>query len=371
MGGEKEKQWQGHRWLREQRESPETIKKERKETVAVRCQAPYKAKMPKKRPPSQQPKETCAHRWVRQSTLSSCLSLLLLPQHIMRCAIARQSPTELNLKWRIKIPESFLQTTWAGTFWASRQTQRQWDVQWEGLWDVQWRQAADSGSDKCSTQCSAPCDENSSTVRIALYIEIVKNHRVLGAVSGAWLGLMAKRDERRQREVARCQRKRRRWRLPRRVKANFRWRRLLSHVFHYTLHTVLPSLSLSLPCHSRPSPLSFSIVVSITACPARDISHIDDIQLIEPVWSMMKALAVFLFIFSSAFLSIFFSSFTSHTLPPFAVVFCVYKITMLKIKSSARNETSAKTHNTQQIIEQHFIYLPYLCVFVWKYIYAG
>lgn len=235
----------------------DTIKKERKETVAVRCQAPYKAKMPKKRPPSQQPKETCAHRWVRQSTLSSCLSLLLLPQHIMRCAIARQSPTELNLKWRIKIPESFLQTTWAGTFWASRQTQRQWDVQWEGLWDVQWRQAADSGSDKCSTQCSAPCDENSSTVRIALYIEIVKNHRVLGAVSGAWLGLMAKRDERRQREVARCQRKRRRWRLPRRVKANFRCRRLLSHVFHYTLHTVLPSLSLSPLSFSPLSPIFF------------------------------------------------------------------------------------------------------------------
>lgn len=96
-------------------------------------------------------------------------------------------------------------------FWASRQTQRQCDVQWEGQWEGRTsRQAADSDSDKCSTQCSAPCDENSSTVRIALYIEIVKNHRVLGAVSGAGLGLMAKRDEGRHREVARCQRKRRR-----------------------------------------------------------------------------------------------------------------------------------------------------------------
>lgn len=97
--------------------------------------------------------------------------------------------------------------------WASRQTQRQWHVQWEGQWEGRTsRQAADcdSDSDKCSTQCSAPCDENSSTVRIALYIEIVKNHRVLGAVSGAGLGLMAKRDEGRHREVARYQRKRRR-----------------------------------------------------------------------------------------------------------------------------------------------------------------
>lgn len=143
------------------------------------------------------------------------------------------------------------------------------------------------------------------------------------------------------------------------------------HITYSTPLSLSPSLSLYLSL-----PLSFYIVVSITACPARDISHIDDIQLIEPVWSMMKALAVFLFIFSSVFLSFFSPSFcTFSTTAPFAVVFCVYKITMLKIKSSARNETSAKTHNTQQIIEQHFIYLPYLpyiCMYVWKiYVCAG
>lgn len=140
----------------------------------------------------------------------------------------------------------------------------------------------------------------------------------------------------------------------------------------FPLHITYSTPSLSLPLYLS-FPLSFYIVVSITACPARDISHIDDIQLIEPVWSMMKALAVFLFIFSSVFLSFFSPSFcTFSTTAPFAVVFCVYKITMLKIKSSARNETSAKTHNTQQIIEQHFIYLPYLCMHVWKiYVCAG
>lgn len=88
----------------------------KKETVVVRCQAPYKAKMPKKRPPSQQLKEHVRPdgRGRALTVVASPTSLLFL--HIMRCAIARQSPTELNLKWRIKFPESFLQTTWAGIF---------------------------------------------------------------------------------------------------------------------------------------------------------------------------------------------------------------------------------------------------------------